>query len=226
MSKHLEREMTALKKRVLTTGAMVEEMLREAVAAVDANDVAKARWVIARDESVDAAEVETEEECLKTLALHQPVALNLRFVAAVLKINNDLERTADQAVNIAERVLRNTNRASPAVRNGFREMADRCLLMLRKALDALVELDKDAAIEVCRSDAAVDALYRKLCENLEAHLTANPQEVAAGLDMIAVLKNLERVADLATNIAEDVAYTVDGHIIRHPGLARRSAPKS
>ena len=90
----------------------------------------------------------------------------------------------------------------------------------------VLDASSDVPALDARADAAVDALYRKLCENLEAHLTANPQEVAAGLDMIAVLKNLERVADLATNIAEDVAYTVDGHIIRHPVLARRSAPKS
>jgi phosphate transport system protein len=222
MSKHLERELTALKKRVLTTGAMVEEMLREAVASVDEHDPRKARWVVERDEVVDAAEIETEEECLKALALHQPVAHNLRFVAAVLKINNDLERTADQAVNIAERALRLMNRNAPAVRTGFREMSERCMTMLRKALDALVEMDKEKAIEVCRSDAEVDALYRKLCENVEAHLLSDPKDIPAGLDMIAVLKNLERVADLATNIAEDVAYTVEGRIIRHPSLSRRT----
>ncbi|HYC77404.1 MAG TPA: phosphate signaling complex protein PhoU [Planctomycetota bacterium] len=219
--KHLEREITALKKRVLSTGAIVEEMLRDAVAAVDERDAARARRVIDRDAAVDAAEIEIEEECLKTLALHQPVALNLRFVAAVLKINNDLERTADQAVNVAERAIRLADRAVPSVRSGFHDMAERCMEMLRKALDALVEMDKEKALEVCRSDAHVDALYRRLCENIERRLMAEPAEIPAGLDMIAVLKNLERVADLATNIAEDVVYCVDGQIIRHPSLQRR-----
>lgn len=224
MTRHFEREIVSLKKRVLTTGAMVEEMLREAVRSVEYGDASQARWVIQRDAAVDAFEIETEEECLKILALHQPVALDLRFVTAVLKINNDLERMADQAVNIAERALRLINRPAPRVRTGFREMADRVMTMVRTALDALVELDKSKALEVCRADAEVDARYRALCEGIEAHLTTNPSDLSSGLDMIAILKNLERCADLATNVAEDVAYTVDGQIIRHPSLARRSAP--
>lgn len=221
MSKHLERELSELRKRILTTGGMVEEMLREAIAAVELSDGAKARWVIERDEAVDAAEIANEEECLKAIALHQPVAIDLRFIAAVLKINNDLERAADQAVNIAERALRLAQSSAAAVRVGFGEMADRCMVMLRRALDALIALDRDAALAVCRADAEVDEQYRRLCMNIEKHLAARPQDVSAGLDMIAVLKNLERVADLATNIAEDVVYAVDGTIIRHPSLTRR-----
>jgi phosphate transport system protein len=178
--------------------------------------------VIERDSAIDAEEIENEEECLKILALHQPVALSLRFVTAVLKINSDLERMADQAVNIAERALRLLNRSSPAIRMGLHEIAERALRMVRKALDALVALDKDAALEVCRADAEVDALYRDACENIQRHIERNPGDVSAGLDMVAVLANLERCADLATNLAEDVVYTVDGHIIRHPGLARRT----
>src|SRR5436190_7325959 len=110
MTKHFEREITNLKRRVLGTGSMVEQMLREAVKSVEEGDPVAARWVIERDSAIDAEEVENEEECLKILALHQPVALSLRFVTAVLKINNDLERMADQAVNIAERALRLLNR--------------------------------------------------------------------------------------------------------------------
>jgi phosphate transport system protein len=223
VSRHLEREMTALKKRVLTTGSAVEEMLREAVAAVELGDLSKARWVIDRDREIDAAEIELEEECLKTLALHQPVALDLRFVAAVLKINNDLERTADQAVNIAERALRLPQRSGSPLRAGFREMSERCMAMLRGALDALVAADTEKALAVCRADAEVDALYRKMCEDIASYLSSHPQDAAQGLDMIAVIKNLERVADLATNIAEDVVYATDGRIIRHPALSRRSS---
>ncbi len=223
MSRHLEREISLLKKRVLTTGAMVEEMLRESVRSVEDGNAEVARWVIDRDATVDGYEIETEEECLKVLALHQPVALSLRFVAAVLKINNDLERMADQAVNIAERALRLLNRSTPGIRVGLHEMASRAMEMVRQSLDALVSLNKDQALEVCRADAAVDALYRAACEAIEKHMQANPKDIPGGLDMVAVLKNLERCADLATNIAEDVAYTVDGQIIRHPSLARRSA---
>ena len=98
--------------------------------------------------------------------------------------------------------------------------------MVRKALDALVSMDKEAALEVCRSDAEVDALYAIACEGIQRHIQRNPDDVSAGLDMVAVLANLERCADLATNIAEDVVYTVDGHIIRHPGLARRHWPSA
>jgi phosphate transport system protein len=222
MTKHFDRELTILKRRILTTGARVEQMLREAVRSVVDSDPVAARWVIDRDAIVDAEEIETEEECLKVLALHQPVALSLRFVTAVLKINNDLERMADQAVNIAERALRLLNRATPGIRVGVHEIAERALRMVHKALDALVSLDKDAALEVCRADAEVDALYRDACEAIQRHIERNPNDVSAGLDMVAVLANLERCADLATNLAEDVVYTVDGHIIRHPGLARRT----
>jgi phosphate transport system protein len=222
MTKHFEREIINLKRRVLTTGSMVEQMLREAVRSVEEGDPVAARWVIERDSAIDAEEVENEEECLKILALHQPVAQSLRFVTAVLKINNDLERMADQAVNIAERSLRLLNRTTPATRVGLHDIAERALRMVRKALDALVSMDKEAALEVCRSDAEVDALYREACEDIQRHIERNPGDVSAGLDMVAVLANLERCADLATNIAEDVVYTVDGHIIRHPGLSRRS----
>lgn len=224
MTKHFDREMTVLKKRILTTGAMVEEMLRESVRSVEQNDAAAARWVIERDAAVDLYEVETEEECLKILALYQPVALPLRFVAAVLKINNDLERMADQAVNIAERALRLRDRSTPGMRVGMHNLAERAMDMVRKSLDALVELDKGKALEVCRSDKEVDDLYRTLCESIETQIRANPKDLGPGMDMVAVLKNLERCADLATNIAEDVVYTVDGNIIRHPSLARRTNP--
>jgi phosphate transport system protein len=222
MTKHFEREISNLKRRVLTTGSMVEQMLREAVRSVEEGDPVAARWVIDRDTAVDAEEIENEEECLKILALHQPVALPLRFVTAVLKINNDLERMADQAVNIAERALRLLNRSTPAIRFGLHGIAERALRMVRKALDALVAMDKEAALEVCRSDAEVDALYRDACEGIQRHIQQNSSDVSAGLDMVAVLANLERCADLATNIAEDVVYAVDGHIIRHPGLSRRT----
>ncbi len=225
MSRHFEREMAALKQRILATGDMVEEMLREAVRSVENGDGDAAKWVIARDATIDAYEVETEEECLKALALHQPVALDLRFVTAVLKINNDLERIADQAVNIAERAVRLLNRSSPGIRVGLHEVGERAVAMVQKSLDALIAMDKERALEVCRSDAEVDALYRSACERIEKHIQASPQDVSAGLDMVAVLKNLERCADLATNIAEDVVYTVDGQIIRHPSLARRSQPQ-
>jgi phosphate transport system protein len=105
---------------------------------------------------------------------------------------------------------------------GLHEIAERAMRMVRQALDALVSMDKEAALEVCRSDAEVDALYKSACEGIERHIQRNPGDIPAGLDMVAVLANLERCADLATNIAEDVVYTVDGHIIRHPGLSRRS----
>jgi phosphate transport system protein len=127
-------------------------------------------------------------------------------------------------VNIAERALRLLNRATPAIRMGLHDISERAMRMVRAALDALVSMDKEAALEVCRADAEVDALYKTACEGIALHIQRNPNDVSAGLDMVAVLANLERCADLATNIAEDVVYTVDGHIIRHPSLSRRSDP--
>jgi len=221
---HIQRAIEILNQKILLLGTRVEENVRLAVNAIEQRDSAMAARAIDNDDEIDNMEVDVEEECLKMLALYQPVATDLRLIVAALKINNDLERMADQAVNIAERALRLRDRSTPGMRVGMHNLAERAMDMVRKSLDALVELDKGKALEVCRSDKEVDDLYRTLCESIEAQIRDNPKDLGPGMDMVAVLKNLERCADLATNIAEDVVYTVDGNIIRHPSLARRTNP--
>jgi phosphate transport system protein len=221
MSKHLDREIERLRRKILALSAIVEEAVNKAVASVAERDLETAAGVIAADRTIDEAEIEVEEECLKALALHQPVANDLRYIVAVLKLNNDLERIADLAVNIAAQV-------GPLVAEGcvpypvdVMPMARRTQAMLRHALDALVELDCDAAEAVCAADDEVDAMHREVYASVKSLVRSQPEHAAALIHLLSVSRYLERIADLATNIAEDIIYTMKGEIVRH-GHGRRS----
>ncbi len=163
---------------------------------------------------IDHLEVDVEEDCLKILALHQPVAVDLRFIVAVLKINNDLERIGDLAVNIAERSLTMAGMPAAGVPFDFSEMARRAQAMLRKSLDALVDLDENLAREVLPEDDAVDAMQREVFE-LVSRPPSDRQDIAYTLHQLLIARHLERIADHATNIANDVIYMVRGEIMRH-----------
>jgi phosphate transport system protein len=215
MSKHLDREIERLKRNVLGLSAVVEEAVSKAVRAVTERDRVLAQKVIDSDTAVDQTEVEIEEECLKILALHQPVALDLRFVIAVLKLNNDLERIADLAVQIAEQV-------EPLIAEGDRPypidvtpMARKAQAMLRRVLDALVERDAEAARRVWAADDEVDALHREVYTRVKLLCRQQPEQANFLIHLLSVSRYLERIADLATNIAEDVIYMTDGEIVRH-----------
>ncbi|MCB0324703.1 MAG: phosphate signaling complex protein PhoU [Bdellovibrionales bacterium] len=215
MLKHYEREVVRLKERVTRLGQKVEEQVRTAFHATMVRDQALARSVIDDDDFIDQEEVELEEECLKLLALHQPVAIDLRFIISVLKINNDLERIADIAVNIAQRAIRLSELVQVEVPIELEQEAKRAKLMLRKALLALVEMDAQLARDVLRSYRDLDALTHKALGLLLARIKSAPEQAEENLLVLSIAKRLERVGDLAANIAEDVVYMVEGEIVRH-----------
>lgn len=215
MTTHLQREIDRLKKEILFMGAEVESALRKAVEALITRNSKLAEEVIKSDEEMDQLEVEIEEECLKILALHQPVAIDLRYVIAILKINNDLERIGDLGVNIAERAVYLSSHAPIDLPLDFRGMAEMAQLMLKRSLDALVNLDTTLARQVRASDDEVDAINRYMYTLMEDYIKENPQRISEVLHLLSASRHLERVADQATNIAEDVIYMVEGEIVRH-----------
>ena len=215
--RHLQREIDRLKRQMLALGAVVEENLRLAFHAIEARDAAAARTVIATDLVIDQNEVELEEECLKILALYQPVASDLRFIMAVVKINNELERIGDLAVNIGERAISLSETDPVPVPLGLSMMADRTNAIIEKALDSLVRQDAMTAHRVLAADDEIDALYADLIETLKDVIRAHPEQLDATVLLFSVARALERLADHATNIAEDVLYMVEGEIHRHQG---------
>jgi len=212
---HLQREIDKLKRKILALGAIVEENLHLAFQAIDQRDAVKARRVIETDVLIDQSEVDVEEECLKILALYQPVASDLRFVAAVIKINSELERIGDLSANIAERALQLMNEHPVAVPHHVAVMADRTWAILEKALDALVRQDAVLARQVLAADDEVDELYAQLIDELKGAIRADLEHLDAIVLLFSVARYLERLADHATNIAEDVLYMVEGEIQRH-----------
>lgn len=215
MAQHLQRELDRLKRKILALGALVEDDLRQAVRALADRDEKTARRVQEADIEIDNMEVEVEEECLKILALHQPVAIDLRFIIAVLKINNDLERIGDLSANIAERATSISKQERVESPYDFPEMSQKVQAMLHTALDSLVNLDSKMARQVLAADDEVDAINRSMYERVQQHIRRTPEKMDTLIQMLAVSRNLERIADHTTNIAEDVIYMVDGEIIRH-----------
>ncbi len=215
MSAHLQRALNDLKKRILNLSARVEEAVQKATEAFETSNAQMAQEVIDRDVSVDLAEVEIEEECLKILALHQPVAVDLRFIVTVLKINNDLERVGDLAVNIAERACFLATRTVPSVPFDFGYMATKVQKMLKDSMDALVEMDVKKAFEVCLADDEVDMMNSLMYDLTRQKLAEPDADAGCLLHMLSVSRHLERIADQATNIAEDAIYMVKGEIVRH-----------
>jgi len=219
MSVHLHREIDELKKRILGLSALVEESVYKAVKAVEARDEKLAREVIEGDQQLDMVEVEVEEECLKILALHQPVAADLRFIVAVLKINNDLERIGDLAVNIASRAIKlSAIKTQPEALIDFQDLESKVQQMLRRSLESLVNLNEEIAKSVCSSDDAIDDINRSIHKQVIQATREHPNDVERFIILLSVSKNLERIADHATNIAEDVLYMIRGEIVRHSKL--------
>ena len=212
---HLRREIDLLKKLLLSLSGLVEENLWRAVKAFEERNLVLAEDVIARDSDVDQREVELEEECLKALALHQPVAADLRFIVSVLKINNDLERIGDLAVNIARRARFLATHPECETIFDLPGMAAKVQGMLRRSLDALVNMDVELAKAVCAEDDEIDAVHRQTYKLVRDAVRANPDQIDVLSHVLSTSNHLERIADLATNIAEDVIYMVKGQIVRH-----------
>jgi len=215
MTKHFENEIDRLRAKILHLTAMVEESLRRAVSSITEHDAALAKQVIEGDIEIDRIEVEVEEECLKILALHQPVASDLRYVVAALKINNDLERIGDLAVNIAKRARDIAQSDPPPVPFDLSAMLAIALDMVRRSADALVNSDAEGAHAVCEADNEIDDLHKGAYDAVHKEIQARPDLVGYYMSLLGVSRNLERIADHATNIAEDVIYMVRGDIIRH-----------
>lgn len=215
MTKHFQNELERLKKKLLALSAIVEESVERAVRSINTRDVPLAREVIENDRSIDLLEVEVEEECLKILALHQPVAVDLRFVVAVLKINNDLERIGDLAVNIAERSTYLSQKAPIEMPFDFATMEQKTRLMLEKAIDALIQMDLEVAREVGAADDEIDAINREMYNQVSKGIQDSPDQVDRLIHSLSISRHLERIADYATNIAEDVIYMIEGQIVRH-----------
>jgi len=215
MTKQFQREIEKLKKLILSLGAMVEEEVRMAIKAIELKDAGIAKKIINDDHNIDEMEVEIEEECLKVLALHQPVAVDLRFLIAVIKINNDLERIGDEAVNIAERVESLAKRKTAGFTYDYSEMAEKAEDMLKKSLDALVNLDVDLAFKVLIKDDEVDDIQKNVYQLTKQAIGEHSDDVKFLINQYLISRHLERIADHATNIAEEVIYLIEGEIVRH-----------
>ncbi len=201
---------------ILSLGAIVEERVRMASRAIEEWDASLAAQIASTDHDVDEMEVEIEEECLKILALHQPVAVDLRFIVAVIKINNDLERIGDQAVNIAERVETIVQHGNPnEVYFDYISMAGKAERMLKMSLDALVNLDVDLAFKVLLLDNEVDAIQKEAYDRIKSAIKEKSESIGLLINLLLISRHLERLGDHATNIAEEVIYMIEGEIIRH-----------
>ncbi len=216
MGRHLEREIDGLKRKSLALAAVVEENFDKALAAVRTRDGELAAEVMGSDDGIDEAEVAVEEDCLKILALHQPVAHDLRVIVAILKVNNELERIGDLAVNIAK-CADSLEPGGPSAPQMLLEMAGHARAMVRDSLDALVNLDQAVALDVCRRDDEVDDLHKQFYSHVASAIEERPGYAAHYIRLLSVARCVERIADHVTNICEDVIYTVSGEIIRHRG---------
>jgi len=215
MPKHLQREIENLKKKLLSLGASIETSVRDATLSIEKRDSKLAQKIIDDDINIDHTEVEIEEDCLKVLALHQPVAIDLRFIVAVLKINNDLERIGDLAVNVAERAVFLATQPKIDISSDLLDMANNAQSMLKNSLDALIKHDAELAHKVCASDDIVDQMNRQMYLKVQEAIIKNPEQISSLIHLLSASRHLERIADHTTNIAEDVIYMVEGQIIRH-----------
>jgi phosphate transport system protein len=216
MKIHLQKETDNLKKKLFHLSTMVEESLEQAIRAIYDQDLELAAAVKERDKEIDRLEVEVEEDCLKILALHQPVAADLRFLITALKMNNDLERIGDLAVNITNgKLCLAEENASPVFGERVKNLGGKARQMLRDSLQTLMDLNNQGARQVLAADDEVDADYRDFLTLLKKEMAAHPEKVDVMICWMLIAKHIERVADLATNIAEDTIYTITGEIVRH-----------
>jgi phosphate transport system protein len=216
MSHQLNREIELLKRVFLSLSTRVEENIHLAFQSFRNIDAPLAKIVIQNDNDINREEMDVEEECLKILALHQPVASDLRYIISILKINNYLERIGDLAVNIAKKVIQISKAPDrPAVDFDFDPLMEKVILMLKNSLDSLVQVDAPLARDVCRMDDFVDNEKRKANQLIIAAIKARPEQCEVLLSVLSITRHLERIGDHAAHIAIDVIYMVEGAIIRH-----------
>ncbi|MCB0344760.1 MAG: phosphate signaling complex protein PhoU [Bdellovibrionales bacterium] len=215
MSKPLQRSLQQIKRSLLSLATVVEEQCRDALRSFHHSDEQLADIVIERDNEVDLMEVDIEEDCLKILALYQPVAFDLRFVVAVLKINNDLERIGDLALNIAERAVALSSKKLPETTTQLESMGEIVIAMVKRCIDALINRDIELARQILAMDVKVDDLHREHFETIKEAIIAYPVHALDFIQLLSISRYLERIGDQTTNIAEDVIYLVEGEIVRH-----------
>jgi phosphate transport system protein len=223
--RHFHDALGRLKDRLLDMSALAEENLQRSVQALLDRDAATASAVVGDDRKIDALEMEIEEAVTNLLALHQPVARDLRLILAALKIANDLERVGDHAVNIAECAERLIGHRTITPVPELVEMARIAREMLGDALSAFVRGDAPTGRAVCARDDQVDALNDSMFRILITHMAEDPHTIGSAIELFLVSRNLERVADLATNIAEDVVFLVEGKTIKHHAEDRIKSEK-
>ena len=216
MSLHLSRDLEKLKKEVLKLGNLVETAINNAILALNNREASYIDEVFKHENIINDMEVKIEEDSLKILALHQPVAVDLRFIVVVLKVNNDLERMGDFASNIAKRARDLMQEEPlPTLPEFVNELPDLVRTMVRKSLDALVKLDMSLAKEVIEMDDKVDQINRDMYTVVKKEIAKNPHNTETAINVLSCSRYMERIADLSTNIAEDVIFMVDGKVIRH-----------
>ncbi len=215
MAKHLEKELERLKKLIYTLSARVDESVELAVKSVLESDLELAHKVIADDAQIDELEVEVEEECLKALALYQPVAIDLRFIIAVMKLNNDLERIGDLAADIAKNGIAVNQGPKPRIPLDLHQMTYLVKAIVRKSLDSLINIDAYQAREVIRDDEEINAMKAEMKDEIVEALKRDPDHAQTLITLLAITHRLERIGDHASNIAEDVIYMIEAEIVRH-----------
>ena len=215
MTMHLQRDLDNLRKSILLLGAKVEENINHAITLQANRDLSITAQMRAAEDEINEMEVTIEEECLKVLALHQPVAVDLRFIIVVLKVNNDLERMGDQAINVLERIefLAQYPRVEEDLE--FEAMGELVKIMVKSCLDALVNHETDLAKWVCQLDDKVDAIHAGMFIKLREIMQSNPRSIAPSQSLLTISSNFERIGDLATNIAEEVIFMEEGEVVRH-----------
>jgi phosphate transport system protein len=215
MQRHFHEELNLVKQKILKLGSLVEDMVAQAVGSLVDRDSPLAEEVIASDQKVDALELEVDEDCVRLLALHQPAAGDLRFITTAMKIISDLERMADQAVNICQRVVELNEEPQLKPYIDIPRMSQLSQKMLRDALDAFVRMDAELARQVIPADNKVDALKNQIFRELLTFMMEDPRTISRATRLVLVSRHLERIADHATNIAEMVVYLAEGKNIRH-----------
>lgn len=216
MSLHLQRDLEKLKKEILKLGTMVESAINNAILALNNREMLYVDEVLRLEDHINEMEVKIEEDCLKILALHQPVAGDLRFIVVSLKVNNDLERMGDFAKNIAKRARELMQEEPISTLPEFvNELPNLVRTMVRNSLDALVKLDVSLAREVIAMDDKVDEINRAMYQEVTRVANENASKTEVAISLLSTSRYMERIGDLSTNIAEDVIFMVEGRVIRH-----------
>ena len=213
--KHLDKDLLRLENRIAELGELIIESTNRCIRCIETFDQTLTAEIVDNESIINEMEVDIEEDCLKILALHQPVAFDLRFIIVVLKVNNDLERMGDQALNIAERINFLSDLDRLVLDLDFNTMGAICRNMVEKSLEALKQRDVERAQEVVDMDDEVDALHSRNYRVLQKAMEADPKIVTTAISYLTISNNIERLADLATNIAEEIIFMEGGQVVRH-----------